>query len=297
MAILIISVALGVLIVLFGYVLLSPNVSSETFVLGQDSQLDPSIRKALNFFGGDIAMMIPKEIKKKNRQSHRLKRLFITSANPWGLDPTEFLITQVFLGGSAFILSIIASVVLKDVLSPFLTVVAIVGMTALGFFYPQIFYKSVADDRMKAFKKELPEALDFLIIAMSGGRSGLPMAIEQSTKYIPEGVMNEEFRKITAAMDAGKPQSVALDEFAERAPTEGIRAFANSLNNASQQSAPVIEILRNRSEASRKELNAEIDKKIATLGTKVFLVFGPMAYIAVLLVVMAPVASTLAQLL
>lgn len=297
MAILIISIVLAVLIVVFGYVLLTPNVSSETFVLSQDSDLDPNIKKALNFFGGDISVMIPEGIKKSNRQSQKLKRLFITSANPWGLDHNEFLITQVFLGGSALVLSILASVILKDMLSPFLIAIIVVGMTGIGFFYPKIYYQSVAADRMKAFKRELPEALDFLIIAMSGGSFGLPAAIEKATKYIPEGVMQEEFMKITGAMDAGKPQSVALEEFADRAPTEGIKAFANSLNNASQLSAPVIEILRNRAEASRKELNAEIDKKIATLATKVFLVFGPMSYIAILLVVMSPVASTLSQIL
>lgn len=297
MAVLIVSFILAILLVLFVYVCITPNISSETFVLSKESSLDPNLQKALNFLGGDIAALLPEGVKKQKRQNRKLKRLFVTSGNPWGVTASEFLVIQVFLGlGSALIASL-GAFVLANSISPILLGILGLILVVIGFQYPVIYYKSIADDRIKAFKRELPEAIDFLVIAMGGGSYSLSTAIEKVIKYLPEGVMRQEFSRIVSSMNSGKSLATALDEFGYRAPTEGIHAFVNSLNNASKLSAPVIEILKNRSDASRKELNAEIDKKIATLSTKVLLVFGPMSYISILLVVIAPVASSLTQLL
>lgn len=297
MAVLIVSFILAILLVLFVYVCITPNISSETFVLSKKSSLDPNLQKALNFLGGDIAALLPEGVKKQKRQNRKLKRLFVTSGNPWGVTASEFLVIQVFLGlGSALIASL-GAFVLANSISPILLGILGLILVVIGFQYPVIYYKSIADDRIKAFKRELPEAIDFLVIAMGGGSYSLSTAIEKVIKYLPEGVMRQEFSRIVSSMNSGKSLATALDEFGYRAPTEGIHAFVNSLNNASKLSAPVIEILKNRSDASRKELNAEIDKKIATLSTKVLLVFGPMSYISILLVVIAPVASSLTQLL
>lgn len=296
-AIAIISIVLAIVIVLFVYVLVTPNVKSETFLLSRESTVDPNLQKALNFFGGDISALIPDSAKKRKRRNRKLQRLFTTSGNPWNINANEFFVIQVFLGISALVLGVIAAFVLRGSLSLPLLIIGVIGLSVLGYTYPLIYYKSVADDRIKAFKRELPEAIDYLIIAMSGGAYGLPSAIERVTKYIPEGVMNHEFSRIIDSLNSGKSLSRALNEFALRAPTEGIEAFVNSLNNAHQLNAPLSEILKNRAEASRADLNAEIDKKIATLGTKVLLVFGPMAYSAILLVVLAPTASSLMSLM
>lgn len=296
-AILIVAIMLAIVIVLFVYVLVTPNVKSETFLLSKNSTLDPNLQKALNFFGGDVSALIPDSAKKKKRRNRKLQKLFITSGNPWNINANEFLVIQVFLSAAGILVGVIAALLLQNSVSLFMLICIVLGLGILGYTYPIIYYRSIADDRIKAFKRELPEAIDYLVIAMSGGAYGLPSAIERVIKYLPKGVMKDEFSKIIDSLNSGKSLSKALDEFAQRAPTEGIEAFVNSLNNAHKLNAPVAEILKNRSEASRAELNAEIDKKIATLSTKVLLVFGPMAYSSILIVVLAPTASSLLSLL
>lgn len=297
MAIFIVSMLLALFIVLFVYVLITPSVKSETFLLNKNSELDDNLQKALNLLGGDISALIPNNLKKKKRKNRKLAKLFVTSGNPWNLNVNEFFVVQVFLGmGAAILASILAYLIGSFMGYSFSGLLGFV-LIILGYQYPVIYYKSVSADRIKAFKKELPEAIDYLIIAMSGGTFALPVAIEKTIKYLPQGVMKDEFIRIIDSMNSGKSLTTALDEFAERAPTEGIEAFVNSLNNANRLSAPVSEILKNRSEASRKEFNAEIDKKIATLSTKVLMVFGPMAYVSILIVVLAPTASSLLQML
>lgn len=297
MTIIIISALLAISIVIFFYLVFTPKISTETFYVNKNSSIDPSLKKALNFFGGDISALLPEAAKKRKRRNHNLNRLFVTSGNPWNISVNEFFILQVFLGLGGLVLGAVCALVLSSMFSTLAIFGIVGGLCILGYMYPYIYYKSVSDDRIKAFKRELPEAIDYLEIAMSGGTFGLPIAIEKVIKYLPDGVMRKEFIRIVDSLNAGKSLTSALDEFAERAPTEGIKAFVNSLNNANRLNAPISEILKNRSEASRKELNAEIDKKIATLSTKILLVFGPMAYSSVLIVVLAPVISKLVGLL
>lgn len=297
MTLLFISIALGVLLFAFAYVLVTPSIKTETFIVSKDSTLDPNLQKALNFLGGDISSAIPNKLKQKKRRNQKLNRLFITSGNPWNITLTEYFVIQVFLGLSGLILGGLASIVLMNRAPIALLTLGVIGLAILGYNYPTIYYKSVSEDRTKAFKYELPGAIDFLRIALSGGQTGLPQAITLTTKYLDDGVMKDEFTKITEALQSGKSLTVALDEFAKRAPTEGIQAFVKSLNNATQMSADVMEILKNRAEASRKELKAEVDKKIASLDVKILMVFGPMAYSSVLIVVLAPTATTLLNLL
>lgn len=294
--ILIVSLVLAILIVLFLYVLLTPNVPSETFLMNKDTEIDPNLQKAINFFGGDIAALIPEGTKQKKRKNQNLNKLFITSGNPWRINANEFFVIQIFIGLSGLILGGLATFVLNGTVPTSLLVIMTITLALLGYFYPYIYYKGESDDRIRAFKRELPVSIDFLIIAMAGGRSSLQTGIEQVIPYMQDGVMKNEFERIISDLNSGKSLHVALDEFAERAPTEGIQAFVNALNNAQKLDSPVEEILRNRSEASRDELNAEIDQAISTLAVKVLGVFGPMSYISIMIVVLAPVASTMAGL-
>lgn len=296
MIIYIVSFFLSILIVGFVYLLITPNTSTETFFLNKNTKIDPTMKRAINFMGGDIAALIPRSIKKRNRRNKKLERLFITSGNPWNLTQEEFLVTRIFLGLGGLVLSVLACVlVIYQLLGTFLSIAIVLFLTIGGFFYPKYLYKSESDDRMQDFKRELPEAIDYLLIAMSGGTYSLPSAMEKIIKYLPEGVIKGEFTHIIDDLNSGLTLEYALNSFAKRAPTEGIEAFVNSLNNASKLNAPIGEILKNRAEASRKELNAEIDKKIASLSTKVLVAFGPPSYLSILIVVIAPTASTLME--
>lgn len=298
MPIFIISMLLALLIVLFIYVCITPSVKSETFLVNPNANIDGSLRKLLNYFGGDVSASIPYGLKKKKRRNKKLNKLFATSGNPWNMTKTEFFVTQVFLGVAGATIGAVFVAVMGNIIGYALAGIVAFALPILGYFYPIINYSSIAGDRVRAFKRDLPEAIDYLVIAMSGGSYALPKAIELSLKYLPkESSMYEEFSKIIRGLNTGQSLSSALDDFAQRAPTPGIQAFVNSLNNANKLNAPLGELLKNRAEASRNELNAEIDRKIATLSTKVLMVFGPMSYVSILIIVVAPVASQLMTLL
>lgn len=293
-AYLILSIALAVTIVLFFYTLFSSRVKTTDILLSKNSNLSTPLNKAIGMFGGDIYALIPEGVKRKRRHNHNMQKLFVTSANPWHVTQTEFLILQILLGLGGLIGSVLASIILSKFL-PVIAIIAIVGLlTFIGWYYPLSFYHGRSNSRVAAFKRDLPEAIDFLVIALSGGATGLPAAIERMLRYLPQdSVMHDEFQQIIDDLNSGKSMYESLDSFSKRVPTESIEAFVKALNSANRNSTPLTGILRERADASRKDLNAEIDKKITTLPTRVMLIFGPIAYVNILIIAMAPAAYSL----
>jgi Flp pilus assembly protein TadB len=290
----ILSFLLALTIVLFFYTLMSSNVKTTDIITSKETNLSKPLDKAIHLFGGDIYSIIPERIKRKNRHNHNMDKLFVTSANPWKITQTEFLILQILLGIGGLIATVLVYLILGNLIP--LPAILILGglVTFLGWYYPLSYYRGRANNRISAFKRDLPEAIDYLRIALSGASMGLPTAIERMLHYLPkDSVMHDEFQQIIDDLNSGKSMSEALDSFAKRAPTESIEAFVKALNSANQNATPLIGILRDRADASRKDLNAEIDRKITTLPTKVMLIFGPIAYISILIIAMAPAAYSL----
>lgn len=295
---LILSFVLALALTLFIYSLFSSRIHTTDVIMSQNSNLSPTMAKALQIFGGDIYSLIPEKIKRGRRTNHTMERLFITSANPWKVTQVEFLILQILLALAGFIVSVLMYILLGHIL-PLMGIVLLGCLiTFIGWYYPLSFYKGRSANRISAYKTDLPEAIDYLVISLSGGSTGLPAAINRIIKYLPEkSVMREEFSKIMDDIDSGKSIYEALDAFSKRAPTESIEAFVKALNSANKMSTPLTGILRARAEASRKDLAAEIDKKITTLPTRVMLVFGPISYISIIIIAIAPAAYSVMNML
>lgn len=295
--ILILSLSLSAAIVLFVYIILSDNVQSSTFFMSQSSNVSPITKKTMNFMGGDILALFPEKYKKYIRTNHNLDRLFIESANPWHISKLEFTLLRYLLGIGGLALSLLVTILfLLFNMFTFSIPFIILGFTFFGSYYPKMYYKSVADDRILAFKKELPGAIDYLALAMDSGAFNLAGALEEITGYIKPGVMRDEFFHLISDLKTGRGMETTLNDFSKRAPTEGIAAFVNALNNANKLSVPLGNILRARAEASRKEANAEIDKRIKTLPTKVMLVLTPVTYVCILIVALAPAITSMGSL-
>lgn len=291
---LILSIVLATLIVLLVVSLFSSKIKSTDLIVSQNSNLSKPLQGALRMFGGDVYALIPDNQRYNRRRHHNREKLFITSGNPWKITQREFLVLQVLLmlGG---ILATIMSILLFSNLFPWPVMLGLGALISfLGWYYPISVYKARAQARISAFKTDLPEAIDFLVIALSGGSTGLPAGIERTLKYLPDdSIMKDEYKEIIEDLNSGKSIYEALDSFAKRAPTESIQAFVKALNSANKMSTPLEGLLRERSKASRLDLNAEIDRKITTLPTKVMLVLGPVAYISIILIAMAPAAASL----
>lgn len=289
----------GIIMVALFLIFKSDTYKATDFELSKNNTLDPMLAKIMNSVGGDV-LGIVSENRVKKQTNNKLAKLFRESGNPWNLNYVEFNLLRFVLMIGGMIVDFLFSVVIFTILdfsafSIFLvsafSIVLIVG----GYFYPVIYYNSVAQDRVASFKTGLPEAIDYLIMALSGGGFALPKAFEMAVRYLPPGVIREEFERIISDLKIGKTMEAALNDFEKRVPTEGIRAFVKALNNANKLSVSMIDILENRAKASRAEREAEIELKIQKLPTKVMAILMPASLFSIMAVALAPAIAVLAQ--
>lgn len=291
-----ISLGISLLVGLIVVLILAPTKTTR-FTITQENNLEPTLAKLLKMFGGDISSLIPNNIEQEQIQSKRIDKLFRESDNPWKITKQEFLLIRIILLFLGAILGVFLFGFFAAILE-IATIGILLGATLpiIFFMIPVSHYESVSKERNMKFKAQLPEAIDFLTMAVSSGNT-LPLAFEETIGYLQDGIVKEEFINIVSDLRSGKTLETSLLGFADRAPTEGVRAFTKALINANKQSVSMVEIMRARAQASRRDLEMEIESRIAKLPTKVTMTFSPTASLTVITIALAPAIKVITRIL
>lgn len=291
-----ISLGISLLVGLIVVLILAPTKTTR-FTITQENNLEPTLAKLLKMFGGDISSLIPNNIEQEQIQSKRIDKLFRESDNPWKITKQEFLLIRIILLFLGAILGVFLFGFFAAVLE-IATIGILLGATlpVIFFMIPVSHYESVSKERNMKFKAQLPEAIDFLTMAVSSGNT-LPLAFEETIGYLQDGIVKEEFINIVSDLRSGKTLETSLLGFADRTPTEGVRAFTKALINANKQSVSMVEIMRARAQASRRDLEMEIESRIAKLPTKVTMTFSPTASLTVITIALAPAIKVITRIL
>ena len=277
------------------FVLLFKSPESKTYYMSATSDLDPNLKKMLRVFGPDVLGLIPKERIKKASKDEELELLLRRAGNPWNLTPSEFYLLKCVLLTIGALVGLLLGAFVSFALSPLIGVPMGVFLPILGWLYPNSTYEKIANKRDMEFKKKLPEAIDLLIMALSGGNFTLINGIEEIIPHMEESPIKDEFKTIIRDTESGMSVSEALENFAERVPTDGIKSFVRSLINANRLSVDMTTILEARAVESRKELRDEAEKRIAALPNKVMGVLSPASAISIMIIAIAPFAYLLMQ--
>lgn len=285
---------IGMFIILIKGTKQKPNSSK---ILGTNTNLDPSVEKLMKMFGGDITSLVGTERLIQQSKKTKTEELFRKSGNPWKLQIIEFIVLQYVLGCLGVFVGLLFGALLSFIGLSQLGFLLIILLPILGFRYPSSTYHSIAKNKENQYKGQLPEAIDYLILALSGGGYSLPTAFEKVLDFMPNNLIRKEFEQIVNELRSGVTMEQALLNFSDRAPTDGIKAFAKALNNANRLSVSMIDILKARSIESRRDLENEIDQRIATLDSRVTMVFSPVTAVSLGIVVIAPTIWTLSKIL
>lgn len=243
--------------------------------------------------GQELYASLPASKSKVRRENPRLAALLVRSGNPWNLTVQEFFFFQFVSAFLGFILGWIVWFGLSFVFSIPLWM-ALVALTGLGFMFPRFKYNDQAKKRDLDFKKQLPEALDLIIISLSGGNT-FTQSVRESLPNMKEGVLKDEFRDLVGSIDTGRTLNEALRHFGERAPNESIRTFVQAVREANELNVPLVEVLQSRAEASRQEFFAIIHNKTAQLSSKMMGILTPTLIPALMIIVLTPAAATLVE--
>lgn len=285
---------IGMFIILIKGTKQKPNSSK---ILGTNTNLDTSVEKLMKMFGGDITSLVGTERLIQQAKKTKTEELFRKSGNPWKLQIIEFIVLQYVLGCLGIFVGLLFGALLSFIGLSQLGFLLIILLPILGFRYPSSTYHSIAKNKENQYKGQLPEAIDYLILALSGGGYSLPTAFEKVLDFMPNNLIRKEFEQIVNELRSGVTMEQALLNFSDRAPTDGIKAFAKALNNANRLSVSMIDILKARSIESRRDLENEIDQRIATLDSRVTMVFSPVTAVSLGIVVIAPTIWTLSKIL
>ena len=285
---------IGMFIILIKGTKQKPNSSK---ILGTNTNLDPSVEKLMKMFGGDITSLVGTERLIQQAKKTKTEELFRKSGNPWKLQIIEFIVLQYVLGCLGVFVGLLFGALLSFIGLSQLGFLLIILLPILGFRYPSSTYHSIAKNKENQYKGQLPEAIDYLILALSGGGYSLPTAFEKVLNFMPNNLIRKEFEQIVNELRSGVTMEQALLNFSDRAPTDGIKAFAKALNNANRLSVSMIDILKARSIESRRDLENEIDQRIATLDSRVTMVFSPVTSVSLGIVFIAPTIWTLSKIL
>lgn len=287
------------LLALITIIVIMPNktTSNNRMLISEDSTMDPTTQKLMKIFGGDILASTPKSVLERQVYSKKIEKLFRDSGNPWNITPQEFFLMKILYGvGGVLAAFAIMGVLYMMGYGKIFYIIAWI-MPFIFYAIPNITYKKEADFRERRFKVELPEAIDYLTMALSGGGYALSSAFEEATQYISPGVVRDEFEIIVQDLRAGKTMEAALTSFGERAPMDSIQTFTKALINANSLSVSMTEILKIRARESRRDLEAEIEERVAKLPSKTTLILSPTSVIAVILIGVAPSLAAISQMM
>lgn len=226
-----------------------------------------------------------------NSKKHdKTRELLIRSGNPWKIRAEEFMGIRVLFAAIGFFFGLVMTIWSPIPAVPYL--VWLIGFPVAGYVIPFSYHNSLRESRSKEIQKQLPEALDLLVITLASGQNFEP-ALDQVAPTLPAGLLRDELVTVTHELRAGRSMEEALMEFAGRASSDEVESFAKAVSQAQRLGADVSETLENQAASARGAYEARIEKKIARL-TSIMMI--PLVFTMIpslILIIIAPVLTNL----
>ena len=173
-------------------------------------------------------------------------------------------------------------------------VVALVP-AAMGAALPYFEATSERDRRFKEVNRGLPPCIDLASLCMGAGLD-FPGAIRQIVEKSPnqKDTMVMEFARILQELELGKTRRQALENFAERAPTESVMDFVGAVVQAEEKGNPLGEVLRIQAQMLRMRRSVMAEEAAAKAAVKLI---GPLMliFLALMIVLMGPFGINITQ--
>jgi len=172
-------------------------------------------------------------------QSSRLRRKLDLAGNPVGWDTDRVLAFKMLglLVGAA--VGFIVPLLFGNVAW---ALVFGIGLAVFGFFLPNILLYQRAYDRSQTIQRELPDALDLLVISVESGL-GFDAALAQVARNT-QGPLAEEFFRVLQEMQLGTGRSDAMRALADRTDVTDLRGFVTAMVQADAFGIPIANVLR-----------------------------------------------------
>jgi len=203
-------------------------------------------------------------------------RLSLTRAGLRGQGPVVmFIFARLFM---PLVLAVAAFMVLMSLASMQLPgsvrLMIILVAAGFGFYLPNILIKNLTDKRQQAINEVFPDALDLMVICVEAGLS-LEAAFTRVASDIGQQApdLAEELGLTTAELSFLGDRRKAIENFAKRVDTAGVRSMSVSLIQSEKYGTPLAVSLRVLAQENRDSRLMAAEKKAGALPA---LLTGPM---------------------
>jgi tight adherence protein C len=218
-----------------------------------------------------------------NRHRERLNRDILVAGDPWGMAPNEIIAMSEL---SFVIVMPLAWIFLSSLFGSFQFFLGIV-FGALAALTPGYLLGQKAVARKILVNRQLPFALDLLILSMEAGSSFLE-SIQTLVTSNPESPLAQEFNHALQAIQHGKTRRAALLEMAERVKSDDLSPVIHGINTGEELGTPIGSVLRVQADGIRLKRTQRAEKLAAEASSKI-LFPTLLIMVAVLLMLMGPV--------
>ncbi len=179
-------------------------------------------------------------------QSARLRRKLDLAGNPQGWD-TDRILAFKMLG---FLIGAVTGVLVPLLFGNILWAIVFgIGLAVLGLYLPNMILYQTAYTRSEQIQRELPDALDLLVISVESGL-GFDAALSQVARNTT-GPLAEEFFRVLQEMQLGTGRADALRALADRSDVGDLRGFITAMVQADSFGIPIANVLRIQSREMR----------------------------------------------
>jgi tight adherence protein C len=141
------------------------------------------------------------------------------------------------------------------------------GMSALGYFAPDLLLHSQAQKRQDTLGKELPDTLDQMTIAVEAGL-GFESAMARAGQT-GDGPLAEELVRTLQEIQVGVPRGRALRNLADRTDQADLRHFVLAVIQAESYGIPVADVLRTQAKEQRVKRRQRAEEHAMKIPVKI----------------------------
>ena len=253
------AVGIGVLMIFIG---LARTPSSSSAV---------SVQQRLAAYGGDKPLTV-EEIELQKPFSERVMRPAIErlgsllsrstpqkarqdllnklelAGRPGNLTPEDFAAVRLVAAAVVGAVGLLIGLLLAN---PVYLVISLVAGVILGYYLPVLWLKQKVDARKAEVQKNLPDALDLLVICVDAGL-GFDAALARVTdKY--KNALSELLAKALREVSLGRPRLEALDEMGRNSGVEDLHNFMQAVIQSEQFGTGIGKILRIQADEMRRK--------------------------------------------
>jgi tight adherence protein C len=167
---------------------------------------------------------------------------------------------------------------------------------AAGYYLPGLLLRRQVAARRRRISKELPDALDLMLICMEAGLS-FDMALYRVSRELPDiaPVLSHEFSQYFLEIKGGLPRRQVLDNLARRNGERSLTNVVQVLIQSARFGTDIAEAMRVYAESLRSERKLKAEEKGAKIATK--LTFPTILLIlpALMLIILGPAAINLVE--